>query len=220
MNRKRTTTSRRSLSAISRTIRTAEIINFTINELPKIMEVLKVDAANYAIGGSVAGIMYGIDFNRIPHDIDIIVPQGFIDLIQLRVEYSPLFIQSDMTSSTDAEFKIKNFAFKTITGYIIDIIEYDKFYDENSKVTFISKPNVMSLATLIETKQKYNCSYDRDDLDALCTKADTMGIEYTIVNASGSDNDIDENQVTTNEPISDFDALAELKAKMEENSHE
>lgn len=208
------------MAAISRTIRTAEIINFTIVELPKIMEILKVDKNNYAIGGSVAGIMYEVDFNRTPHDIDVIVPQGFIDLIQLRVEYSPLFHQSIMTSSVDAEFKTRHFAFKAINGPIIDIIEYNKFYEENSKITFANKPNVMSLTTLIEAKQKYNRPYDKDDLDVLCSKADSMRIEYTIVNASGSDNDIDDNQLTIDKPLGDLDTLAELKAKMEEDNHE
>lgn len=59
--------------ALFATVRKFEVINFALNEVPAIMEMLGLTKEQWAIGGSVAGMLYGIDFGRCPHDIDIIV---------------------------------------------------------------------------------------------------------------------------------------------------
>lgn len=148
-----------------------EVVNFALNEVPAIMELLGFTKEQWAIGGSVAGIFYGIDFGRCPHDIDIIVPVGLMQIIQDRVNHSVLFDTTNCTSSSDAEWGTNHFAFRAVKGQVIDIIEADDFYNEGSKYVsckchsykIYNGVNIMSLKHLLFAKKKYNRVKDHFD---------------------------------------------------------
>ena len=72
--------------ALFATVNKFEVINFALNEVPVIMEMLGLTKEQWAIGGSIAGMLYGIDFGRCPHDVDIIVPVGLMKVIHDRVD--------------------------------------------------------------------------------------------------------------------------------------
>lgn len=148
-----------------------DMITFTLNEVPAIMGILGLTKEQWAIGGSVAGMLYGIDFGRCPHDVDIIVPVGLMKVIQDRVNHSVLFSASDCTSSTDEEWRTNHFAFRAIKGQTIDIIEADDFYNEKAKNApcrnYYDKEynavSIMSLEHLYFAKKRYNRPKDRED---------------------------------------------------------
>ena len=116
---------------ISRVLMTNKAIKFTLECIPYIMNYLGIANTDYAIGGSMAGILYGIDFKRVPHDIDVIVPLGTIALIKPIINNSFILIEDTLTSSVDEEHGTNHYAFRTVKGFVIDIIEYvNKLHDE------------------------------------------------------------------------------------------
>lgn len=191
------------------TISKLEVINFTLNEVPAIMEILGLTKEQWAIGGSVAGMLYGIDFGRCPHDVDIIVPVGLMKVIQDRVNHSILFSTINCTSSTDAEWGTNHFAFRAIEGQIIDIIEANDFYNEETKYAsyrIYNKVNVMSLKSLYFAKKRYNRAKDHDDevkLKALYDKFLKLAMPEL-------------QKPIESVALGDIDTLAILKAQMED----
>lgn len=187
--------------ALFATVNKFEVINFVLNEVPAIMEILGLTKEQWAIGGSVAGMLYGIDFGRCPHDVDIIVPVGLVKIIQDRVNHSVLFSTINCTSSTDEEWGTNHFAFRAIKGQIIDIIEANDFYNEGTKYApyrIYNKVNVMSIKSLYFAKKRYNRAKDQDDavkLKALYDKFLKLAMP---------------------EPQKSSDALTILKAQMED----
>ena len=195
--------------ALFATVSKFEIINFVLNEVPAIMEILGLTKEQWAIGGSVAGMLYGIDFGRCPHDVDIIVPVGLMKVIQDRVNHSVLFSTINCTSSTDAEWGTNHFAFRAIEGQIIDIIEANDFYNEETKYAsyrIYNKVNVMSLKSLYFAKKRYNRAKDHDDEVKLKTLYDKF-LKLAMPEPQKSLEDIS---------LGDLDALAILKAQMED----
>ena len=195
--------------ALFATVSKFEIINFVLNEVPAIMEILGLTKEQWAIGGSVAGMLYGIDFGRCPHDVDIIVPVGLMKVIQDRVNHSVLFSTINCTSSTDAEWGTNHFAFRAIEGQIIDIIEADDFYNEETKYAsyrIYNKVNVMSLKSLYFAKKRYNRAKDHDDEVKLKALYDKF-LKLAMPEPQKSLEDIS---------LGDLDALAILKAQMED----
>lgn len=158
--------------ALFATVNKFEVINFALNEVPAIMEMLGLTKEQWAIGGSVAGMLYGIDFGRCPHDVDIIVPVGLMKVIQDRVNHSVLFSTTNCTSSTDVEWGTNHFAFRAIEGQVIDIIEANDFYNEEAKYApcnsfhhrVYNEVNVMSIKHLYFAKKRYNRAKDYDDV--------------------------------------------------------
>lgn len=184
-----------------------EVINFTLNEVPAIMEMLGLTKNQWAIGGSVAGMLYGIDFGRCSHDVDIIVPTGLMKIIQDRVNQSVLFSTTNCTSSTDSEWGTNHFAFRAIEGQVIDIIESNDFYKEEVKYIpyksyyrrVYNGVNIMSIEHLYFAKKRYNRSKDYDDIVKLKALYDEV-LELAMPESQ--------------EPVED-EVLAKLKAQME-----
>ena len=195
--------------ALFATVSKFEVINFALNEVPAIMEILGLTKEQWAIGGSVAGMLYGIDFGRCPHDVDIIVPVGLIKVIQDRVNHSVLFSTINCTSSTDAEWGTNHFAFRAIEGQIIDIIEANDFYNEEAKYAsyrIYNKVNVMSIKSLYFAKKRYNRAKDHDDVVKLKALYDKF-LKLAMPEPQKSLEDIS---------LGDIDALTILKAQMED----
>ena len=200
-------------NALCATANKLEVINFALNEVPAIMEILGLTKEQWAIGGSVAGMLYGIDFGRCPHDVDIIVPVGLMKIIQDRVNHSVLFSTINCTSSTDAEWGTNHFAFRAIEGQIIDIIEANDFYNEEAKYapckvyyhSMYNEVNVMSINHLYFAKKRYNRAKDYDDI----VKLKALYDEFLALATPKPQQPVEA------VALSDMDALARLKAQME-----
>lgn len=200
--------------ALFTTVNKFEVINFALNEVPAIMEMLGLTKEQWAIGGSVAGILYDIDFERCPHDVDIIVPVGLMKVIQDRVNHSVLFSTINCTSSTDAEWGTNHFAFRAIEGQVIDIIEANDFYNEEAKYTLCksyyhrkyNEVNVMSIKHLYFAKKRYNRAKDHDDVVKLKALYDKF-LKLAMPEPQKSVESV---------ALGDIDALAKLKAQMED----
>lgn len=200
--------------ALFATVNKFEVINFALNEVPVIMEMLGLTKEQWAIGGSIAGMLYGIDFGRCPHDVDIIVPVGLMKVIQDRVNHSVLFSTTNCTSSTDAEWGTNHFAFRAIEGQVIDIIEANDFYNEEAKYApcksyhhrVYNEVNVMSIKHLYFAKKRYNRAKDHDDVVKLKALYDKF-LKLAMPEPQKSLEDI---------AFGDLDALTILKTQMED----
>lgn len=181
---------------ISDNIHKINIMSFAINGVKEVMENLGVE--QYVIGGSVAAILYGINIERCPHDVDVIVPKGMSKYIECMVNHSRLYAQRKGTSSTDDEFNTKHFSFTAI-GFPcnIDIIEDITGLEKFSSIT----PKIADLETLIAAKKHYHRYKDNVDLPLL---------EEALARRKS-------NQKSPKVSDADIDALETLKAKMEEN---
>lgn len=199
-------------SHVNKTIMTNNAVKFTLECIPDIMNCLGLSETEYAIGGSMAGILYGINFDRVPHDIDVIVPSGICRFIKDIVNRSYFLREDNLTSSTDAEWGTNHYAFKAVKGFTIDIIEDINFNNDTVQKEMISIYNtnnnehkllqIMGINSLIDAKRHYHRAKDETDLMLLMHFRDTY-----IPN-------IEENKQDTT--LGDLDALTTLKAKMEE----
>lgn len=199
--------------ALFATVNKFEVINFALNEVPVIMETLGLTKEQWAIGGSVAGMLYGIDFGRCPHDVDIIVPVGLMKVIHDKVNHSVLFSTTNCTSSTDVEWGTNHFAFRAIKSQVIDIIEADDFYNEEAKYApcksyhhrVYNEVNIMSIKHLYFAKKRYNRAKDYDDV----VKLKALYDEFLALATP------EPQQPVEGVALGDIDALARLKAQME-----
>ena len=172
---RKTSVNRSMQIAIRRSYTNANMIVWAKVNVKEIMNFLGISNSNWAIGGSIAGMLMGIDFGRVPHDIDIIVPVGFVDVIKLKVEYSTLFKVEPTTSYIDDEWGTKHFAFRSAKGYIIDIIENKDFFDETR--ILLDDVNIIAIDALIKHKKTYNRGKDEKDLELLQKCAIDMGFD-------------------------------------------
>ena len=141
---------------LHRNLHNVKVVSWGLTYLPQICSLLKV--REYALGGSVAAYLYGIDPERPIHDIDIIVPKGTILWVKCMVKDSPFFVEG-VPSSTDAEFATNHYAIRTITGYIIDFIEAEDF----SPIKSLGSIPVMPLEHLVKAKMMYSRDKDTSD---------------------------------------------------------
>lgn len=184
-----------------------EVVNFATSIVPKIMKDLGIGNHQYAIGGSVALLMMGYDINRTPHDIDVIVPSGMLDVIRDRVNNSPYLVGDCITSSCDCEVFTNHFAFRAAKGYIIDIIETTCWNEYGNHYNYDCDGHlIMSVKALSDAKARYNRSKDRTDRLLLEVLQDNYYPEST---------EKQDEESSTSEPLGDLDALAQLKAQME-----
>lgn len=199
--------------ALFATVNKFEVINFALNEVPVIMEMLGLTKEQWAIGGSVAGMLYGIDFGRCPHDVDIIVPVGLMKVIHDRVNHNVLFSTTNCTSSTDVEWGTNHFAFRAIKSQVIDIIEANDFYNEEAKYApcksyhhrVYNEVNIMSIKHLYFAKKRYNRAKDYDDV----VKLKALYDEFLALATP------EPQQPVEGVALGDMDTLARLKAQME-----
>lgn len=198
-------------SHVNQTIMTNNAIKFTLECVPDIMNYLGLSETEYAIGGSMAGILYGINFNRAPYNIDVIVPSGICRFIKDKVNRSCFLCEDNLTSSTDVEWGTNHYVFKAVKGFTINIIEDINFNNDTVQKEMIRIYNtnhnerkllqIMGINSLIDAKRRYHRPKDKIDLMLLMHFRD----EYLP--------SIEENKQDTS---SDSDALVALKAKMEE----
>ena len=199
-------------SHVRQTIMTNNAIKFTLECIPDIMNYLGLSETEYAIGGSMAGILYGIDFDRVPHDIDVIVPSGICRFIKDIVNKSCFLREDNLTSSTDDEWGTNHYAFKAVKGFTIDIIEDINFNNDTVRKEMISIYNIqnnkrkllqiMGINSLIDAKRRYHRAKDETDLMLLMHFRDTYLPS------------IEENKQDTTLGV--LDGLDTLKAKTEE----
>lgn len=184
-------------------------VNFATSVVPKIMKDLGIGNHQYAIGGSVALLMLGYDINRIPHDIDVIVPSGILDVIKDRVNNSPYLIGDCITSSCDCERFTNHFAFRAAKGYIIDIIETTFWNEPYNHYNYDCDGHlIMSVKALSDAKARYSRPKDRDD------KLLLENLKDKYYPTSSEQHNEEESNIS--ESLDDLDALEQLKAQMEE----
>ena len=186
---RKTSVNRSMQTAIRKSYTNANMLVWAKRDVKEIMNILGISNSNWAIGGSVAGMLMGIDFGRTPHDVDIIVPAGFVDIIKLKVEYSTLFRAEPATSYIDDEWRTKHFAFKSAKGYTIDIIESKDFFDETRVI--LDDVNVIGIDALIKHKKMYHRFKDKKDLELLQKCAIDMGFD-NIDESINPESDIDD----------------------------
>lgn len=145
---------------LRRNLHNVEIVSWGLTYLPQVCSLLKV--REYALGGSVAAYLYGIDPERPIHDIDVIVPKGTILWVKCMVKDSPFFVEG-VSSSADAEFATNHYAIRTTTGYIVDFIETDDF----SPIKSLCSVPVMPLGHLVKAKMMYSRDKDTHDEEKL-----------------------------------------------------
>lgn len=84
----------------------------------QLMSILNIPTTAYALGGSTAMIAYGLDLNRMPHDIDVIVYPGYNNIINEALFNNPFI------SRSDAKVNMSYFRLTVQAGGInIDILE-------------------------------------------------------------------------------------------------
>ena len=168
---------------VNQTIMINNAIKFTLECIPDIMNYLGLKETEYAIGGSMAGILYGIDFDRVPHDIDVIVPSGMCRFIKDIVNRSCFLYEHNLNSSTDAEWGTNHYALKAVKGFTVDIIEDINFNNDTVQKEMISIYNtnhnkckllqIMGINSLIDAKRRYHRAKDETDLMLLMHFRDT-----------------------------------------------
>lgn len=142
------------------------ICEFALKELPKVLKIL--DVPNWCLGGSVAGMLYGCDFDRVPHDIDVVVPVGTLSKKFIKLlEDNPLIrIPDQGTSSTDSEHNTNHICFQLINGYIIDLIE-NPIGEKLEAIRWNCEVPVSTPKSLAEAKTCYHRPKDKEDLSKL-----------------------------------------------------
>lgn len=87
----------------------------------QIMQMLNIPTTAYAIAGSTAMVAYGLNLDRMPHDIDVVVYPGYLNVID-RAIYNNPFI-----SKIDARVNMSYSRLTIQAGKInIDILESEK----------------------------------------------------------------------------------------------
>lgn len=145
---------------LHRNLHNVEVVSWGLTYLPQVCSFLKV--RKYALGGSVAAYLFGIDPERSIHDIDVIVPKGTIIYVKSMVKDSPFFVEG-VSSSIDTEFATNHYAIKTVTGFVVDFIECEDF----SPIKTLSSVPIMPLEHLVKAKMQYSREKDKADEEKL-----------------------------------------------------
>jgi len=127
-------------------------------------EALGIRPEFYVIGGSAAMIGYGISINRIPHDIDVVVPKAIfkdvVDIISGSQYFTPARGNSSMCWSFAVEVKDADG-----TKCVVDILAYDEPLKFNHcKVGAVC---LQDLQQIIDIKCLWNRPKDIEDIDRI-----------------------------------------------------
>ena len=183
----------RESASLRRNVEKQNVMSFAMANVPKIMSDLKVAHDKWALGGSVAAILYGCNIERCPHDIDVIVPMSIVDFVVSAIRNDFRYIHTPERSSVDEELGMNHFAFRTANGPVIDIIGISDglFKIHNYGGLF----NIMTFEQLLKSKKQYNRQKDIDDLVLMNALYEEMNPEQ--------------------KQLGNIDALAKLKEKMQ-----
>lgn len=110
----------------------------------------------YMIGGSVAMIACGINIDRMPHDVDVVVPQGkFYQLLISIIDQDSRFVQVKGSSSSG------HYAFRMANSdVVIDVMPAKLFV--SSKVKY--NCTIQHLNAVRYVKSKWGRKKDLDDI--------------------------------------------------------
>jgi len=121
----------------------------------QLMDMLGIPTAAYAIAGSTAMIAYGLDLNRMPHDIDIVVYPGYNNVINEAIFNNPFISRSDA--------KV-NMSYSRLTvqagGINIDILESETI----DTIHTGRRCKVVSPKHLYDVKMKWQREKDIQDI--------------------------------------------------------
>lgn len=123
------------------------------------MNAMGFSTTNYAIGGSVALIAYNVDIERVPHDVDIIVPKGFTNIISKFVacdKFNRFEFVAHKSPQSSYSFKYKDI--------VIDVLEQERIEALQIEQR---KCCIETLESIIAIKQKWGRAKDIIDLAAI-----------------------------------------------------
>jgi hypothetical protein len=123
------------------------------------MSAMGFNVNQYCIGGSVALIAYNVDINRTPHDVDVIVPKGFANIISHFVscdKFNRFRFKPNRSSQSSYSFQYKDI--------VIDILEEDEInvYDVVQRNCRLN-----CLEDIMKIKEKWLRPKDLEDLTAI-----------------------------------------------------
>lgn len=134
-------------------------IKWIKENLRKVLTMIKGSYVTYAVGGNLAALMQGVNFNRETHDIDVIVSSKEYQELIKAVRKNPL-VEKVVGSS---DIPNQHFGIKIATlNCTIDII-----CNDNMSIHMVEGLWVSSIKDLYETKKRYNRPKDREDLKKL-----------------------------------------------------
>lgn len=134
-------------------------IKWIKENLRKVLTTIKGSYVTYAVGGNLAALMQGVNFNRETHDIDVIVSSEEYQELIKAVRKNPL-VEKVVGSS---DIPNQHFGIKIATLHCtIDIIRND-----NMNIHMVEGIWVSSIKDIYETKKRYNRPKDREDLKKL-----------------------------------------------------
>ena len=123
------------------------------------MSAMGFSTTNYAIGGSVALIAYNVDIERVPHDVDVIVPNGLVSIISKFVicdKFNRFTFVPYKSSRSSYSFKYKDI--------IIDVLEQERIEALDVKQRHCC---LNTLENIIKIKQQWGRAKDIIDLAAI-----------------------------------------------------
>lgn len=154
---------RKALAFIRETNQEYRLMTFVRTKLNQVMQTLLPNVW-FAIGGSVAAKLYGVELGRNCHDVDIIVMKSDFQRIKSILENNPLIEIDPSTSSTDSEHNTEHIAFRTINNIIIDVIASQETLTEDDRI-YSATANLWLMTPLHLYKAKLNYNRWKDDLD-------------------------------------------------------
>lgn len=134
-------------------------IKWIKENLRKVLTTIKGSYVTYAVGGNLAALLQGVNFNRESHDIDVVVNSEEYQELMKAAEKNPL-VEIVVGSS---DIPNQHFGIKIATlSCTIDII-----CNDNMSIHMVEGIWVSSIKDLYETKKRYNRPKDREDLKKL-----------------------------------------------------
>lgn len=132
----------------------------------EMMDMLGIRREFFMLGGSVAMIGYGILLNRIPHDIDVIVPYGVFKIFVEIIDQSRLFkaTRGSMYSANCASYIVKDTDGKP---YVVDILAGPVDIPTRFKQYRHDYCYLADLKELKAVKEKWNRPKDRADIEKI-----------------------------------------------------
>lgn len=150
------------------------IAKFCKFELHSVLEAININPVkdDWAIGGSAAMVFYGVDFGRVCHDVDIIVPSGHLEKVVHKIAGSPLF----QVVAYANHGNYRHIAFRIIGfNYTIDIVEEDPNIPQD--YIYYGSLKVVTMGSLIDVKRAWGRKKDLHDIEALTNRFDGINLK-------------------------------------------
>lgn len=156
-------------------IAATKVIDFALKNTIELMQKLGINLSSFFIGGSVAATVQGVDLDRTPHDIDIIVKWEDFETIKERVKSSFWFMVLPGSNSNVAD-GCKHFAFRISDSPIIDIMarKTDVPFNKRYIIPDYDLAHIATLEEIIISKKIFNRRKDKQDINRISSCIDSL----------------------------------------------